>query len=287
VVRSDGYVLIDKPSGPTSHDVVAAVRRSLRIRRVGHTGTLDPFATGLLVVLTGRATRLSRFLVGLSKTYTGTIRLGVRTDTDDRTGQVVEPDASVTIPASADVRAAAATLVGQHRQRPPQYSAKKVDGRRAFAMARRGAVVDLAPVDVEVFDLAITAIEGERVHFTADVSSGTYIRALARDLGERLGCGAHLEALRRTRVGDFALEDARALDQFADEPAVLPGLGAVGHLARHDLSASERDLIVHGRAIPAPADAPQHWALVFDGELYGVAEAVVGQLKPRVVLADA
>jgi tRNA pseudouridine55 synthase len=287
VARSDGYVLIDKPSGPTSHDVVAAVRRTLHLRRVGHTGTLDPFATGLLVVLTGRATRLSRFLVGLTKTYTGTIRLGVRTDTDDRTGRVLEPTGAGAWPTPADVDAVASAMVGKHEQRPPQYSAKKVGGRRAFAEARRGAAVDLAPVEVEVFGFDIVAFEGERVQFTADVSSGTYIRALARDLGDRLGCGAHLEELRRTRVGDFPLADASTLEAFADEPLVFPSLGAVPHLAHHHLSPTERDLIAHGRPIPAPSEAPPLMALVSDGELTGVAETAAGQLKPRVVLTDA
>jgi tRNA pseudouridine55 synthase len=279
--------LIDKPSGPTSHDVVAAVRRTLHIRRVGHTGTLDPFATGLLVLLTGRATRLSRFLVGLTKTYTGTIRLGVRTDTDDRTGKVLGAVATTAWPTPADVDAAASAMVGKHEQHPPQYSAKKVGGRRAFAEARRGAAVALAPVEVEVFGFDIVAVERDCVQFTADVSSGTYIRALARDLGERLGCGAHLEVLRRTRVGDFPLTDAATLDEFADEPSVLPSLGAVPHLAQRRVSAAERDLIVHGRSIPAPSDAPERMALVWDGELIGVAETAAGQLKPRVVLTDA
>jgi tRNA pseudouridine55 synthase len=266
--------------------MVAAVRRELHIRRVGHTGTLDPFATGLLVLLTGRATRLSRFLVGLPKSYTGTVRLGTRTDTDDATGTAVASGPSDGLPSESDLRSEAAAMVGPQQQVPPQYSAKKIEGNRAFAMARRGEVVELAPVDVEVFAFAVTGMEGDRVHFTADVSSGTYIRALARDLGERLGCRAHLETLRRTRVGQFEVTDALTLDQFAEHPAVHPSLEAVGHLAHHHVEASERDLIIHGRPLPAATDAPSHVALVSNGTLLGVAESVGGHLKPRVVLTD-
>lgn len=283
--RSDGYLLIDKASGPTSHDAVAAVRRSLRMKRVGHTGTLDPFATGLLVILTGRATRLAQYLVGLPKTYTGTIRLGVQTDTDDGTGTVLNTVAPSELPDERRIRDAVAGMEGRQAQVPPQYSAKKVAGHRAFAMARRGAAVDLAPVEVEVHSFEVVEQRGDRLDFTAAVSSGTYIRALARDLGAQLGCGAHLEALRRTTVGSFDVADAVSIEQLG-EAVVQPGLAAVGHLSQRTLNTDERDLIVHGRPISGAPDGDDVVALVFEDELLGIAERAGDRLKPRVVLAD-
>lgn len=285
MTRSDGYLLIDKASSATSHDAVAAVRRHLHMKRVGHTGTLDPFATGLLLVLTGRATRLAQYLVGLPKTYTGTIRLGVRTDTDDVTGTVLSTAAPADLPAAAEVREAVAAMVGRQEQVPPQFSAKKVGGNRAFAMARRGAAVALSPVEVEVFAFDVTEQRDERVDFVTEVSSGTYIRALARDLGTQLGCGAHLEALRRTRVGSFDVTDAIPLDRLGDDP-VQPSVEAVGHLAQRVLDADERDLIVHGRPIAGTSAEGEAVALVFDGALLGIAETAGDRLKPKVVLAD-
>jgi tRNA pseudouridine55 synthase len=190
------------------------------------------------------------------------------------------------LPPETAVREAVRSLVGRQDQRPPQYSAKKVSGDRAFAMARRGAVVDLEPVGVEVFAFEVTEIDGDRVLFKVEVSSGTYIRALARDLGANLGCGAHLETLRRTRVGAFDVSGSVSLDAFADAPAVLPALGAVGHMQQRAVDPTERDLIVHGRPILANADVTDPTALVYDGALLGIAEAAGELLKPRVVLAD-
>jgi tRNA pseudouridine55 synthase len=287
VTSSDGLVLVDKPSGPTSHDVIDRVRRVLGLRRVGHAGTLDPFASGLLLVLLGRATRLAQFLVGLSKRYEGSIRLGVATETDDRTGAVtVTQDGAERIPDSA-LQEAMASLVGAQLQRPPAYSAKKVGGRRAYRLARSGRTVALPAVDVEIFQFTPIAREGATVRFEALVSSGTYVRALARDLGERLGCGAHLAELRRTAVGAFEIGAAEPLATLGKPgTTVLPPLAAVPHLERRALTDDERDAAAHGRPISADAAASTPLALVHSDQLVAVAERSGDTLRPRVVLVD-
>lgn len=288
VTPSEGLLLVDKPSGPTSHDVIDGVRRAFGLRRVGHAGTLDPFASGLLLVLLGRATRLARFLVGFSKRYRGTIRLGIITDTDDRTGAVTASHLGAEKISDARLQQAMESLTGAQRQRPPAYSAKKLAGRRAYRLARSGAPVDLAPIDVEVTSFTVAAREGSVVRFEAEVSSGTYIRALARDLGERLGCGAHLEELRRTAVGPFDVADATALAALDGAGiAVLPPLAAVPHLEHRVLTDAERAAIAHGRGIPAQHGAPAAVALVHADRLIAVAETVNDTLRPRVVLVDA
>ncbi|MBA3690923.1 MAG: tRNA pseudouridine(55) synthase TruB, partial [Actinobacteria bacterium] len=200
---AEGLLLIDKPGGITSHDVIDRVRRSLGTRKVGHAGTLDPMATGLLLVGVGRATRLLRFLADLDKTYEGTARLGVETDTLDAQGEVVR---SVDLPATVTptaIRAAMASLDGGSMQRPPAYSAVKVGGRRLYEAARAGEVLEAAarPIRVRGFDLVRAA--GADVDFRVTCSSGTYVRVLLADVGTILGCGAHLIRLRRTAVGPF------------------------------------------------------------------------------------
>ena len=204
-MSTDGFVLVDKPEGPTSHDVINVVRRRLSVRRVGHTGTLDPFASGLLIVLTGRATRLARFADGRRKRYEGEIQLGTATTTDDRTGEVVETHGG-SIADDAAIHAAMDTLTGELFQRPPAFSAKKVDGKRAYRLARTGDRPSLEPVVVYVEEFAPLEITDSRIRFVATVSPGTYIRALARDLGAALGCGGHLHALRRVSVGPFEVQ---------------------------------------------------------------------------------
>jgi len=280
----DGFLPVDKPAGPTSHDVVAAVRRRWRTRRVGHAGTLDPFATGLLLVLVGRATRLAPYLVGLSKRYTGTIRLGARTDTDDATGQTVEehPTARVT---DAAIHAGMEALTGAIAQVPPAYSAKKLGGEPAHRRVRRGEAVTLAAQPVTVHRFAMTGRDGNDVMFDAEVGSGTYIRALARDLGHALGCGAHLTALRRTAVGPWRIEEAVPLVAVEDGSAeLLAPAAALPHLPRHAVRPEERELIRNGRAIPDGAAEGEAVALLADGVLVAVAEATDGRLQPRVVL---
>jgi tRNA pseudouridine55 synthase len=217
---TSGVLRVDKPEGPTSHDIVARARRALRTRRVGHTGTLDPFASGLLLLCVGTATRLSESLTGLPKSYEAVARLGVRTDTDDLDGVVLEVREGVGALDVGDLDRALATLRGSLLQVPPAFSAKKVGGEAMHRKARRGEVVELPPVSVEVHALERLDWTPPFLRFRVDCSSGTYIRALARDLGEALGVGAHLSALRRTRVGDHTVEGAVSGDALDDAERV-------------------------------------------------------------------
>lgn len=278
-------MLVDKPAGPTSHDVVDVVRQAYGTSRAGHAGTLDPFASGLLIVLVGRATRLARYLVELPKRYTGAIALGAETDTEDPTGEVTHTDEGWRVLSDAAVRDAMAALTGRSLQRPPTHSARKRDGVRAYRRARRGEPVELEAREIEVRRFEMTAREGDRVEFAADVSSGTYLRALARDLGHALGCGAHLTALRRTHVGPFAVADAVEVDTLRRQaPALRAPREAVGHLATLQLDAERRGMVVHGRPVPAADAVGDPIALVAGGELVAIAERQGQLLKPRVVL---
>jgi tRNA pseudouridine55 synthase len=209
-------LLVDKPAGMTSHDVVQHVRRIYGERSIGHLGTLDPFATGLLVLLLGRATRLANFLDIEPKVYEATIGFGTETDTDDSTGTVIR---SSPLPAEEDVRGGLTSLTGTISQIPPAYSAKSVDGTRAYDAARRGEPLELEPVQVQIHSWEIREIKPDSVTATITCSGGTYIRALARDLGRLTSSAAHLTALRRTRIGPFDVEDAATLDALADSPA--------------------------------------------------------------------
>ena len=211
---TSGVLIVDKPAGPTSHDVVDRVRRAFGERRVGHTGTLDPFATGVLPVCVGKATRLARFLAAGEKIYRATVRLGFATDTDDLTGAPLGPAVAVSVEPDA-VRQALLALTGEILQVPPAYSAKRVAGERLHERARRGAAVVPAPVRVTVHALELQDLAGDRLELEARCSPGTYVRALARDLGEVLGVGAHLVALRRTRSGGFGLDGAVTWDELA------------------------------------------------------------------------
>ena len=230
----DGVLVVDKPAGPTSHDVVDHVRRSLRLRRVGHTGTLDPFATGVLPVCVGKATRLARFLAAGEKTYRATARLGFATTTDDGTGAPLSAPREVSVD-RAQVEAAARTLVGEQMQVPPAYSAKRSGGERLYDLARRGVAVERLPVRVVVYALDVRRAEGAEVEMEVRCAPGTYVRAIARDLGERLGTGAHLVALRRIRSGTFGEETAvgwddvpvRGREALVPMAALLPELPAV------------------------------------------------------------
>jgi tRNA pseudouridine55 synthase len=216
VTAPDGVLVVDKPAGPTSHDVVDRVRRALRTRRVGHTGTLDPFATGLLGVCIGRATRLSRFLMEGEKTYVAGVRFGFATSTDDFTGEPLGGPRPVRLDL-ATLAAAARRLVGELDQRPPAFSAKRVAGRKAYELARRGEAVAPASSRVSVREIAVTEWSGDVATLEVRCSAGTYVRALARDLGEILGTGAHLVALRRVRSGGLDLEDAVRWDEIGPD----------------------------------------------------------------------
>jgi tRNA pseudouridine55 synthase len=279
-------VLIDKPAGLTSHDVVQRVRRVLRTRAVGHTGTLDPFATGLLVVLVGRATRLARFVESESKTYLATARLGVATDTDDRTGTPLGEAVGLSAVSERAVNAALGGFLGEQRQRPPRYSAKHVDGERSYRLARRGVAVNPAEAVVTVHGIELVRFAPPELVFRATVSAGTYVRALARDLGERLGVGAHLTALRREAIGSRRVEDAVPLDRL-DAGAVLPARAALGHLPELELDEPARVAVSHGRAVAAEAGVRGDVALVHGGELVAVARAEDGWARPSVVLGTA
>jgi tRNA pseudouridine55 synthase len=276
---------IDKPAGPTSHDIVAALRRVLGVRRVGHTGTLDPFASGLLVILIGRATRLAQFLVGLTKRYRGVLRLGTTTDSGDPTGTVTGTSDAWQDLTADDVQQAMTGFLGPQRQRPPALSAKKVGGQRAYRIARRGENADIPLQDVEIFSLTLTDMHGANVVFDTLVSSGTYVRSLARDLGDALGCGAHLSELRRTAVGPFTIDHALAVDAASTEQ-VRPPREAVAHLQAVTVGTDERESVRHGRAIVTPAGVSGPVALVDGEELVAVAEADGNRLQPRVVLAE-
>lgn len=285
---ADFVLPVDKPVGPTSHDIVGAVRKALDRRRVGHTGTLDPFASGLLLVCVGRATRLAEYLSGLDKTYEATARLGVATDTLDREGEVVETRAGWHDLDSGAVEAALAPLRGRIEQVPPAYSAKKIGGQPAHRLARRGAVVELAPATVTVHELALTSLELPLVGFRVRCSSGTYVRALARDLGERLGVGAHLVELRRTAIGAFGVEGAVTPEQLGDGAAVaaaaLDPLEALHHLPKLEADAAEASSIAQGRPLEGvDAGLSGLVAVAHGGSLVAVGESSGGVLRPRKV----
>src|SRR5215470_14561887 len=221
----DGVLVIDKPAGVTSHDVVARARHILRERRIGHTGTLDPFATGVLVILVGKATRLAQFLSDVDKEYEAIIRLGYSTDTGDRTGtSLVGPASPPPNWTEQSIEAAMQTLRGDIDQVPPMYSAKKIQGKKLYELARRGETVERKPVHVCIYDFAAIRPGGQLIkdnldgtfdfHARVSCSSGTYVRTLAEDFGKRLYVGAHLAELRRTRVGDFSIAQAITLDEL-------------------------------------------------------------------------
>jgi tRNA pseudouridine55 synthase len=284
---TDGLVVLDKPSGWTSHDVVARLRRLAGTRRVGHAGTLDPMATGVLVVGIGQATRILGHLALSDKEYDATIRLGVSTTTDDAEGEVVADtgDAAARVPA-AEVAEAMTVLTGDIEQVPSSVSAIKIDGVRAYQRARAGEAVALAPrpVRVAAFDLLDRRGADLDVHVTC--STGTYVRALARDLGTALGVGAHLTALRRTRVGGFTLGMARTLEQLDQHFDVVPLAEAVaGEFARVEVSEEHAQRISHGQRLVL--DLPSSPAAVFapDGRVVALVEDRDGVAQPRCVFS--
>lgn len=287
-----GVCVVDKAPGLTSHDVVAAARRLLQTRRVGHAGTLDPDATGVLVLGVGRATRLLRYLSPLAKSYRGEVVLGEETTTLDSSGEVVATFdmAGVTLDVA---RKAAAGLVGAIEQVPPMVSAVKVGGRRLHQLARQGVEVERAarPVTVHRFEVCDGLVEGGRqvLRIEVDCSSGTYVRVLASDLGRALGGGAHLRHLQRTAVGQFTLAQAHPLE----DAQLLPPLEAVGHLARVEvddevaaLVATGTRLVRAGQAVTFAGDGPWAVTSASSGQLLAVYEPAGGRAHPGVVLAQ-
>jgi len=289
----NGVLIVDKPAGWTSHDVVNRLRRILGQRSVGHLGTLDPLATGVLPLVTGSLTRLAQFYTSSEKTYEGVIRFGFATDTYDAEGEPVGPAQAVTI--SLDqVRKLAVAFQGTIKQMPPPFSAKKIHGVPAYKLARKRKEVILKPVQVEVKEFEILAVEGDRARFRARVASGTYMRSVAHDMGERLGCGAHLESLRRTAVAEFAIADAHTIEQieaaasrgqaeelFVHPRQLLPELPSV--------TADEANVarIRSGRNVNLPELSRARQVKVFHGqrELIAIATRIAGTLfHPKIVL---
>ena len=275
-------MLVDKPSGITSHDAVSRVRRALGVRKVGHAGTLDPMATGLLVMGVGRGTRLLRFLGEFPKLYEGTGVLGVETTTLDAEGEVLrESPVAVTEP---ELRAALASLEGDVEQVPPAYSAVKVGGERLYRSARRGEPVEAASRTVHVYAFNLRRFESPRFDFRVRCSGGTYVRSLVADVGRALRCGAHLAALRRTAVGPFDVDQARP----PEEPgSLLPPERAVEHLAAVTLLEEEAKVAAHG-SILGPAGIPGPYrVLAPDGTLIGIYRDEGTKAVPELILAPA
>lgn len=239
-----GVYIIDKPAGLTSHDVVARVRKILNTRQVGHFGTLDPFATGVLPVSVGKATRFAQFYLKSRKAYAGVIQFGFSTDTYDATGKPAGEPVACTLDA-AILDAAFRELTGRVFQTPPPYSAKRVDGKRAYELARQNKPVDLTPVEVEIYALEILGIEQNRVRFAVECSGGTYVRSLAHDIGKRLGFGAHLAALRRTAVAEFGESRLVTLEKLAE--AAQQGSVANCRVPLEALLPDCPELVVRGR----------------------------------------
>jgi tRNA pseudouridine55 synthase len=287
-----GLVIVDKPAGMTSHDVVSRLRRIAGTRRVGHAGTLDPMATGVLVLGVERATRLLGHLALTRKSYDATIRLGQTTVTDDAEGEVTATVSAGGV-TDADIAAAVATLTGEIEQIPSSVSAIKVDGQRAYARVRSGQDVALAarPVSVYRFEIAARRPGPDGtvdLDVTVDCSSGTYIRALARDLGTALGVGGHLTALRRTRVGPFTLDAARTLEALSEDPAVVPLSAAVATaFPRRDVTAEEAVLLAHGRPLEAGGIAGPYGVFGPDGEVVALLEDRGDEARSLVVFAPA
>jgi len=276
---AEGLLLVDKPSGMTSHDAVDVERRLLGTRKVGHAGTLDPMATGLLVLGVGRATRLLRYLGDLPKTYAATGRLGEETDTLDAEGEIVRT-APVDV-SLAEVERACASLVGESMQTPPAYSAVKVGGRRLYEAARKGEVLEAParPIRVDAFD--VTAFDGRDLEVLITCSGGTYVRVLVGDVGRSLGCGAHLVRLRRTTIGSFRVEDAHPPGEGTLEPVER----AVEHLPGVRLDPEEARAASHGRPL-GPAGVVGPYA-VFDPDnaLVGIYRDEGAMAMPQVILS--
>ena len=313
----NGVLIIDKPAGLTSHDVVNRVRRILQQRDIGHLGTLDPMATGVLPLVTGNLTRLAQFYTASEKCYEGTIRFGFSTDTYDAEGEPTSAEQQVILKEEA-IEALAARFRGVIEQTPPPFSAKKIKGIPAYKLARKQQEVILKPVQVEIKELTILTVEGDRARFRARVASGTYMRSVAHDMGQLLGCGAHLESLRRTAVAEFTLEDAHTLEDLAshchpDRSFAFPEgarSGVEGPCATAPDTASLESLFIHprkllpqlpsvtadeltasrirsGRTVNLPELSRARQVKVFSGQrdLIAIATRVAGTLfHPKIVL---
>jgi tRNA pseudouridine55 synthase len=309
----DGLLVIDKPAGPTSHDVVARMRRALRETRIGHTGTLDPMATGVLLLVVGKATRLAKFLSASDKSYDAVVRFGFATDTADAQGRPLGPASDRPMPSRESIEAVLDAFRGTFLQQPPVFSAKKIDGQRSYKLARAARAdvaprtTHLAPCRVTASRLEMVSAEADCVTLRLDCSAGFYVRSLAHDLGERLGVGAHLAALRRTRTGDFGLDRALALDAAQADPqraveAMVPLAEMLPALPSLVLSAEGASRVTHGHDVrpwdqlsavgsqpsarpESPVSSPFVKLLDARGDLLAIAEPTgAGLLHPSVVL---
>jgi tRNA pseudouridine55 synthase len=288
----NGLLLVDKPGGMTSHDVVARVRRAAQEKSIGHLGTLDPMATGLLPLVLGKYTRLAQFFGSLEKHYTGTIRFGFATDTYDAEGKPSSPPRSVSLTLD-NVRVAAAVFLGTTDQMPPPFSAKKVDGKAAYTLARAGIVPQLKPARVTIESFTIDALDGDLACFTMQISAGGYVRSVAHELGQRLGCGAHLASLRRIAAGAFTVEQALPL---GDVERLGAGLSAamphprtlLPSLPNVTADAATMARLRHGMQVNLPefSSAPLVKVFASQQELAAIAQRIAGTLfQPTVVLA--
>jgi tRNA pseudouridine55 synthase len=281
----DGLLIIDKPQGLTSHDVVARVRRTTQTRQIGHAGTLDPMATGVLVLCVGKATRLSEYLLGEDKAYTGLIKLGQRTNTDDAEGEVIETRLVPEI-LPQQLEAVRQKFVGEIAQVPPQFSAIKRAGQRAYALARKGENVALAARPVHIYTLRVEQTAPDQLEIFVECGSGTYIRALARDIGAALGCGGHLVALRRMRIGTLSLDDALPLAQIDQwQQHLLPMDRAVSHFAAVALDEQQAQDFGMGRYVDVSDHTNSGICRVYAAQrdLIGMGEIKDGLLKPTKV----
>lgn len=311
MLAMDGVLIIDKPEGLTSHDVISRVRRIMGLRRAGHTGTLDPFATGVLVVLVGRATRLAQFLSGDDKEYAATIRLGYATDTGDITGKPLSAVQACPGFDAGSIEAALASMRGEIEQTPPMYSAKKVQGRKLYEMARRGEEIQRSAVPIQVHRFEAMSRNDQLLHHNEDgtcdlavrvvCSAGTYVRTLAESVGQFLGVGAHLSALRRTRAGQFKIEDAISLSELEREAEAGKGSrllvspdAALSHLPFVRLSAEESRQARNGIGVPVMSAAETKWQNGQQVRMRNESDDLLGVgfydevrqlLHPRVVIA--
>ncbi len=289
----DGVLVLDKPAGITSHDAVASARRLLGIKRIGHLGTLDPLATGVLPLVVGRVTRLAQFFREREKVYEGLMRLGFATDTYDRAGTPTTPEVVPQV-AREDLDRVLGELTGEYDQQPPPVSAKKVAGVPAYKLARRNQPVDLPPVRVEVKEIVVLSVESPLVRFRVTCSGGTYIRALVHEAGRRLGCGAHVAELRRLASGEFSepaavtLERLRELQQAGRAAeALLPADQLLPEFPAYRLPPAVVNEVMHGRDFRTypPLSAPRIKVLAPNGQLMAIAErAIAGFYHPAIVL---
>lgn len=291
----NSVVVVDKPTGLTSHDVVNRVRRILGQKSVGHLGTLDPSATGVLPVVTGSLTRLAQFYLHSEKVYEGVIYFGFATDTYDADGEAITPEREVTLDLE-ELRGLASKFQGTIQQVPPPYSAKKVAGVRAYKLARKKQDVKLDPVEVEIKEFEVLSVEGNCCNFRARVASGTYMRSVAHDLGEKMGCGAHLKSLRRTAVAEFRIEEAHTLEELmqaaeqgrVEELSVHPRM-LLPHFPCVTATEESAAMIRSGRAVNLPELSRERLVKVFQGqrELIAIGTRIAGTLfHPGIVFVQ-